>query len=139
MSHLISAYTLAALAIVSYLSWLYRQHRDLKRRRAALTRRSACSRTAHAAAVALLAWLATAGLAIRRMPLPEKMLGFALLATLVVHSLLDSPLYIVTEGTWYPLMLGILAAGAYTTGANTQPDSSDKTRSATSSAAGHSG
>ena len=89
--------------------------------------------------VALLAWLATAGLAIRRMPLPEKMLGFALLATLVVHSLLDSPLYIVTEGTWYPLMLGILAAGAYTTGANTQPDSSDKTRSATSSAAGHSG
>lgn len=57
MSHLISAYTLAALAIVSYLSWLYRQHRDLKRRRAALARRSACSPTAHAAAVALLAWL----------------------------------------------------------------------------------
>ena len=36
-----------------------------------------------------------------------------LLATLVVHSLLDSPLYIVTEGTWYPLMLGVLAAGAW--------------------------
>ncbi len=62
---------------------------------------------------ALLAWLVSAGRAIARLPLPEQMVGFALLATLIVHSLLDSPLYIVTEGTWYPLLLGILAAGAY--------------------------
>ena len=69
------------------------------------------------------------------------MLGFALLATLVVHSLLDSPLYIVTEGTWYPLMLGILAAGAYDGhgGREDQPDSSSSARAATSSTDGHSG
>ncbi len=88
--------------------------------------------------VALLAWLVTAGLAIRRLPLPEKMLGFALLATLVVHSLLDSPLYIVTEGTWYPLLLGILAAGAYGE-RGAQADSNSSARAATASTDGHSG
>ena len=90
--------------------------------------------------VALVAWLITAGLAIRRLPLPEKMLGFALLATLVVHSLLDSPLYIVTEGTWYPLMLGILAAGAYERPTGPlQADSNASARASTSSTDGHSG
>ena len=82
--------------------------------------------------VALLAWLATAGMSMRRLPICEQLVGFALLATLVVHSLLDSPLYIVTEGTWYPLMLGIFAAGAY-------PASKDNARCATESTDGQSG
>ena len=86
--------------------------------------------------VALLAWLATAGLSISRLPVCEKLLGFSLLATLVVHSMLDSPLYIVTEGTWYPLMLGILAAGAYP---QSDAASNANARSATASADGHSG
>jgi O-antigen ligase len=63
--------------------------------------------------LALIGWLVTAAYVIHRLPPGEQMMGFALLATLIVHSLLDSPLYIVTEGTWYPLMLGIFAAGAY--------------------------
>ena len=63
--------------------------------------------------VALLAWLVLAGVAMQKLPLADRLLGLSLLATLCVHSMLDSPLYIVTEGTWYPLMLGILAAGAY--------------------------
>lgn len=63
--------------------------------------------------LALLAWLVTAAKVIRQLPLNKQMIGFSLLATLIVHSLLDSPLYIVTEGTWYPLMLGIFAAGTY--------------------------
>lgn len=63
--------------------------------------------------VALVAWIVLAGVAMQKLPLADRLLGFSLLATLCVHSMLDSPLYIVTEGTWYPLMLGILAAGAY--------------------------
>ncbi|MBC7709954.1 MAG: O-antigen ligase family protein [Rhizobacter sp.] len=82
--------------------------------------------------VALLAWLVTAGITVRRLPVCEQLVGYSLLATLVVHSLLDSPLYIVTEGTWYPLMLGIFAAGAY-------PVINDKARPATDSTDGHSG
>ena len=49
----------------------------------------------------------------RKLPLGDKLVGYSLLATLLVHCMLDSPLFIVTEGTWYPLMLGIFAAGAY--------------------------
>ena len=86
--------------------------------------------------VALLAWLVTAGLSLRRLPIHEQLVGYSLLATLVVHSLLDSPLYIVTEGTWYPLMLGIFAAGAYPQAAAL---SSDVARSATMPTEGHSG
>jgi O-antigen ligase len=58
-----------------------------------------------------LAWLASAAFCLRRAAAPERALGFAVLTTLLIHSLLDSPLYIVTEGAWYPLMLGILTAG----------------------------
>ncbi|MGL4230172.1 MAG: O-antigen ligase family protein [Casimicrobium sp.] len=61
--------------------------------------------------VAYLVWIASAAYALRRAAPTERALGIALLATLVIHSLLDSPLYIVTESTWYPLMLAILAAG----------------------------
>ncbi len=82
--------------------------------------------------VGLVAWLFTAALAIRRLPLAEQLIGFSLLATLVVHSFFDSPLYIVTEGTWYPLMLGIFAAGAYA-------DNEARAAPATASTEGHSG
>lgn len=81
---------------------------------------------------ALLAWLITAAKAIRQLPLNKQMIGFSLLATLIVHSMLDSPLYIVTEGTWYPLMLGIFAAGAYA-------DKDASAASATDSTDGQSG
>jgi O-antigen ligase len=81
---------------------------------------------------ALLAWLVMAGVAFRRLSLAKQMIAYSLLATLVVHSLLDSPLYIVTEGTWYPLMLGIFAAGAYA-------DKRAREASATASTDGQSG
>ena len=80
----------------------------------------------------LAVWLVTAGMSMRRLPICEQLVGYSVLATLVVHSLLDSPLYIVTEGAWYPLMLGIFAAGAY-------PVSSDKARADTVATDGHSG
>ena len=86
--------------------------------------------------VALVAWLVAAGITLRRLPVCEQLVGFSLLATLVVHSMLDSPLYIVTEGTWYPLMLGIFAAGAYPQPAAV---SSDKARSETIATDGYSG
>jgi O-antigen ligase len=82
--------------------------------------------------VALLAWMTTAGLTMRRLPICEQLVGFSLLATLMVHSLVDSPLFIVTEGTWYPLLLGIFAAGAY-------PVKSANARADTASGDGHSG
>jgi O-antigen ligase len=82
--------------------------------------------------LALVAWLITAGVSMRRLPICEQLVGYSVLATLVVHSLLDSPLYIVTEGAWYPLMLGVFAAGAY-------PPSSERARSPTMSTEGHSG
>lgn len=82
--------------------------------------------------LALVAWLVTAGMSLRRLPVCEQLVGYSVLATLIVHSLLDSPLYIVTEGAWYPLMLGIFAAGAY-------PAKSDNARSDTIAADGHSG
>ncbi len=82
--------------------------------------------------LALLGWLVTAGLALRKVPICEQLVGYSVLATLVVHSVLDSPLYIVAEGAWYPLMLGIFAAGAY-------PVSSNNARSDTIAADGHSG
>ncbi len=82
--------------------------------------------------LALVAWLVTAAITIRRLPLSKQLLGFSLLATLVVHSFLDSPLFIVTEGTWYPLMLGIFAAGAY-------GDNDVRAASATASTDGQSG
>ena len=85
---------------------------------------------------ALVGWLITAGLSLRRIPLCEQLVGYSVLATLVVHSMLDSPLYIVTEGAWYPLMLGIFAAGAYPQPATA---SSDKARSETVATDGHSG
>ena len=88
--------------------------------------------------LALVVWLVAAGVTLRRLPLSEQLVGYAVLATLVVHSLVDSPLYIVTEGIWYPLMLGIFAAGAYQPSPDT-PDSSDNARAATSSADGHAG
>ena len=90
--------------------------------------------------VALIAWLLTAGWVMRKLPLGDQLVGFSLLATLLVHCLLDSPLYIVTEGTWYPLMLGILAAGAYSQHqGKSQGLSSGDAASATASTEGHSG
>ena len=86
--------------------------------------------------VALIAWLLTAGWVMRSLPLGDKLVGYSLLATLLVHCMLDSPLFIVTEGTWYPLMLGIFAAGAYR---KTQALSSREAASATASTEGHSG
>lgn len=81
-----------------------------------------------------IAWLVAAGVAMRRLPVAEQLLGYSLLATLIVHAFLDSPLYIVTEGIWYPLMLGVLTAGAYT------PDASrDVAAANTASTSGHSG
>lgn len=59
----------------------------------------------------LIGWLVCAGVVLRTLPLDLRLWGHALLATLVVHSFLDSPLYAVTESTWYPLLLGALAAG----------------------------
>ena len=72
----------------------------------------------------------------RKLPLGDKLVGYSLLATLLVHCMLDSPLFIVTEGTWYPLMLGIFAAGAY---CKNQALSSDEAASATALTDGHSG
>ena len=86
--------------------------------------------------VALIAWLLTAGWVMRALPLGDKLVGFSLLATLLVHCLLDSPLFIVTEGTWYPLMLGIFAAGAY---CKNQALSMGDAASTTASTDGHSG
>ena len=85
---------------------------------------------------ALIAWLLTAGWVMRKLPLGDKLVGYSLLATLLVHCVLDSPLFIVTEGTWYPLMLGIFAAGAY---CKNQAPSSAEAASATASTVGHSG
>ena len=85
---------------------------------------------------ALIAWLLTAGWVMRKLPLGDKLVGYSLLATLLVHCVLDSPLFIVTEGTWYPLMLGIFAAGAY---CKNQAPSSAEAASATASTDGHSG
>lgn len=61
--------------------------------------------------LALLGWIATAAYVLLRVPASERTGGFVLLTTFVIHSLLDSPLYINTEGVWYPLGLGLLAAG----------------------------
>ncbi len=85
---------------------------------------------------ALVAWLITAGWVMRKLTIGDKLVGYSLLATLIVHCFLDSPLFIVTEGTWYPLMLGIFAAGAYR---KNQALSSDVAASATASTDGHSG
>jgi O-antigen ligase len=85
---------------------------------------------------AYLIWLASAAHALRRAGITERALGAALIATLVIHSLLDSPLYIVTESAWYPLMLGILVAG-YGDGARDQ--SAVRADSSTASTDGHSG
>ena len=85
---------------------------------------------------ALIAWLLTAGWVMRKLPLGDKLVGYSLLATLLVHCVLDSPLFIVTEGTWYPLMLGIFAAGAY---CKNQAPSSAEAASATASTDGQSG
>ncbi len=57
------------------------------------------------------AWIGVAAWVVRKAAPVERAVGFALVVTLAIHSLLDSPLYIVTEGAWYPLMIGILAAG----------------------------
>ncbi len=86
--------------------------------------------------IALVAWLITAGWVMRKLPLDDKLVGYSLLATLLVHCMLDSPLFIVTEGTWYPLMLGIFAAGVY---CKDQALSSADAASATASTKGHSG
>jgi O-antigen ligase len=60
--------------------------------------------------VAYLAWLLAVARDLARAEPFDLALGFCLLATLVLHSMLDSPLFIATEGAWYPLMLGILVA-----------------------------
>jgi O-antigen ligase len=60
--------------------------------------------------IAYVAWIVCAGWMLRKQPPLTAVLGYALLVTLIVHSLVDSPLYIVTEGAWYPLMFGILTA-----------------------------
>jgi O-antigen ligase len=85
--------------------------------------------------IALVVWLVAAGVTMRRLPVNEQLVGYSVLATLVVHSMVDSPLYIVTEGIWYPLMLGIFAAGAYPV----PLAKSVNARSMTESANGHSG
>jgi O-antigen ligase len=85
---------------------------------------------------AYLIWLGSAAYALRGIATTERALGGALLATLVIHSLLDSPLYIVTESTWYPLMLGILVAGY---GERARAQSAVRTASNTASTDGHSG
>lgn len=88
----------------------------------------------------LIAWLITAGWVMRTLPLGDKLVGYSLLATLLVHCMLDSPLFIVTEGTWYPLMLGIFAAGAYCKNSKpVQGFSKREAASATASTDGHSG
>ena len=88
----------------------------------------------------LIAWLITAGWVMRKLPLGDKLVGYSLLATLLVHCMLDSPLFIVTEGTWYPLMLGIFAAGAYCKNSKpVQGFSKREAASATASTDGHSG
>jgi O-antigen ligase len=61
--------------------------------------------------LAYLLWFASVAYALRPVSRVHRALGYCVLTTLFVHSLLDSPLYIVTEGTWYPLLLGILLAG----------------------------
>lgn len=86
--------------------------------------------------LALVAWLLTAGWVMRTLPLGDKLVGYSLLATLLVHCMLDSPLFIVTEGTWYPLMLGIFAAGVY---CKNQGLSNSDAASVTASTDGHSG
>ena len=76
----------------------------------------------------------------RNLPLGDKLVGYSLLATLLVHCMLDSPLFIVTEGTWYPLMLGIFAAGAYCEKRSAvQGASSGEAALVTDSTEGHSG
>ncbi len=60
--------------------------------------------------MAYFAWLSAAAWGLRKQPPLTRAVGFCVLATLILHSLFDSPLYIVTEGAWYPLMLGILTA-----------------------------
>jgi O-antigen ligase len=85
---------------------------------------------------AYLLWVASAAYVLRSASTYERALGFALLATLLIHSMLDSPLYIVTESTWYPLMLAILCAG-YSNRSRSQ--SNARAASATSSTEGHSG
>jgi len=80
-----------------------------------------------------IAWLVAAGIAMRRLAVHEQLLAYSVLATLVVHAFLDSPLYIVTEGIWYPLMLGILTAGAYAAGRRSIAASN------TASTSGHTG
>jgi O-antigen ligase len=61
--------------------------------------------------LAYLLWFASVAYALGPVNRVHRALGYCVLTTLFVHSLLDSPLYIVTEGTWYPLLLGILLAG----------------------------
>ncbi|TAG48153.1 MAG: O-antigen ligase family protein [Betaproteobacteria bacterium] len=61
--------------------------------------------------LAYLVWFASVAYALRPVTRVQRALGYSVLATLFVHSLLDSPLYIVTEGAFYPLLLGILLAG----------------------------
>lgn len=61
--------------------------------------------------LALIGWIAAAAYVLLRLPALERTVGFVLLSNFVIHSLLDSPLYINTEGVWYPLGLGLLAAG----------------------------
>lgn len=58
----------------------------------------------------LLGWLVCAGVVFRTLPLDLRLWGYALLATFIMHGFLDSPLYAVTESTWYPLLMGALAA-----------------------------
>jgi O-antigen ligase len=74
--------------------------------------------------VAYLLWFASAAWMLRRQPPLTRALGFCVLATLLVHSMLDSTLYIVTEGAWYPLMLGILTATTESTEPMAQAEAS---------------
>ncbi len=80
----------------------------------------------------LIGWIACAAYVLLRVDPAERTVGFVLLATFLIHSMLDSPLYINTEGVWYPLGLGLLAAGYV-------PASKRLTSALTRSTEGHSG
>jgi O-antigen ligase len=62
--------------------------------------------------VLYLLWLLSIARDLSATRAPVRTLGYCFLATLIVHSLFDSPLYIAAEGAWYPLMLGVMVARA---------------------------
>ena len=62
---------------------------------------------------ALVAWLLCALAGIQRLPMPDRIVGLALVGAFSVHALFDSPLYIATESVWYPLHFALITALAW--------------------------